>query len=266
MIFKWYGGEKVTDNFDHEPQEQIDETVRSEMNSYDINGNKKKYDLTWPNFLLFILLFLGVSVVIGVIIGIYGAIYGEMYFVKMLTTGYIGLILDAAIFLIAFLVLRPVRKFTVKVLDLSPLGKISTYGYVLLGFVLFFLANYIFIDIFKVENPSAQQQQLGLANVKTVLQYLLIFASVGIITPIKEEILYRGILHRFLETRHNFWIGLIISSAIFGLAHLTGGIFIIPTIMGVIFVLLYKKTNSIIPGMLLHALWNLFSLVLSFFI
>ncbi|WP_084019078.1 CPBP family glutamic-type intramembrane protease [Desulfuribacillus alkaliarsenatis] len=49
-------------------------------------------------------------------------------------------------------------------------------------------------------------------------------------------------------------LGLIISSLIFGLF---AGYSISATIMGFVLVILYKITNSIIPSMVLHALWNL---------
>lgn len=79
--------------------------------------------------------------------------------------------------------------------------------------------------------------------------------SVAIITPIKEEILYRGILYRFFEKKYSFLVGIIISSFIFGILH--GGFPVTAMIMGIVFAMLYKKTQSIIPSIILHIIWNL---------
>ncbi|MRD22556.1 CPBP family intramembrane metalloprotease, partial [Bacillus thuringiensis] len=42
---------------------------------------------------------------------------------------------------------------------------------------------------------------------------------------------------------------------IFGILH--GGLLITATIMGMVFAMLYKKTQSIIPSIILHIVWNL---------
>ncbi|MEH7537842.1 YaaC family protein, partial [Bacillus toyonensis] len=102
---------------------------------------------------------------------------------------------------------------------------------------------------------AEQQKQLGSLGLQNSLQSIIYVLSVAIITPVKEEILFRGILYRFLEKKYNFLVGIIISSFIFGILH--GGLLITATIMGIVFAMLYKKTQSIIPSIILHIVWNL---------
>nr|WP_240519116.1 CPBP family intramembrane glutamic endopeptidase [Bacillus cereus] len=83
-----------------------------------------------------------------------------------------------------------------------------------------------------------------------------------LIGPVLEEILYRGIILRFLEIKYSFFTGLIISSLLFGLAHNYDFSFIIfATLMGIIYGLLYKKTNSIIPVIIGHMTYNLYTFI-----
>jgi membrane protease YdiL (CAAX protease family) len=116
-------------------------------------------------------------------------------------------------------------------------------------------------DLFSIEDPSQQPDQLGVNNLGGHwFNYLLFYLAVVVFTPLKEELLYRGIIHRFLEVRHHFWIGIIVSSLIFGVLHL--GFPITATLMGVVFVILYKLTKSIVPSMILHMLWNAYAAIL----
>ncbi|MGQ7052700.1 lysostaphin resistance A-like protein, partial [Bacillus cereus group sp. BceL245] len=109
--------------------------------------------------------------------------------------------------------------------------------------------------VFSFESAAEQKEQLGGLGLQNNIQSIIYVLSIAIITPVKEEILFRGILYRFLEKKYNFLVSIIISSFIFGLLH--GGLLITATIMGMVFAMLYKKTQSIIPSIILHIVWNL---------
>jgi len=216
----------------------------------------KKYELTWPAFILFILLFIGLGFAAGIIINLINIFVPFVNLMELVTTGYYALILDGILFFVALFLYTSVRKFTLKAVDFTTLRLKSTYGYLLAGFIIISVTQYVMIGIIQVDDPSAQYAEIGFAQITSGLEYFLLFLSIVIITPIKEELIYRGIMHRFLESRHHFWVGFIVSSLTFGLAHYTGGIIVSATVMGMIFVLLYRFTNSLVPGMILHILWN----------
>ncbi len=229
--------------------------------SHDTNHKeKRKYELKWSQFSLFILLYLGIQIFVGIVIVIMDAILGTE-FINLFTIGYIGLLFDTGFFFLALFLMKSVRVFTFKKIDFSVLRSAKTYGYIIASFFFVMIIQYLIIFVLKLENPSAQPEELGFLQVTRGFEYVLLFIAIVILTPIKEEIIYRGILHRFLETRHHFWIGLIVSSLIFGVAHITGGIIITPTIMGIAFVVLFKVTNSLVPGIILHMLWNLLAYI-----
>jgi membrane protease YdiL (CAAX protease family) len=234
------------------------ESIESEIDEELVE--KKKLGMTWPHFLLFFLFFIGASVVIGIPVGIYDAIT-EQGIVELLFTGYNALLFDAFIFMVILISYKRVRKFVFESLNLTPLRSWKTYGYILVGLAILYSTQYLMFDLFSIEDPSQQPDQLGVNNLGGHwFNYLLFYLAVVVFTPLKEELLYRGIIHRFLEVRHHFWIGIIVSSLIFGVLHL--GFPITATLMGVVFVILYKLTKSIVPSMILHMLWNAYAAIL----
>jgi membrane protease YdiL (CAAX protease family) len=235
-----------------------DEAIEGEINEELVE--KKKLGMTWPHFLLFFLFFIGASVVIGIPVGIYDAIT-EQGIVDLLFSGYNALLFDAVIFIVILISYKRVRKFVFESLSLAPLRSWKTYGYILAGLAIFYTTQYLLFDLFAIEDPSQQPDQLGVDNLGGHwFNYLLFYLAVVVLTPLKEELLYRGVIHRFLEVRHHFWVGIIVSSLIFGVLHL--GFPITATLMGVVFVILYKLTRSIVPSIILHVLWNAYAAII----
>jgi membrane protease YdiL (CAAX protease family) len=78
------------------------------------------------------------------------------------------------------------------------------------------------------------------------------------VAPICEEACFRGMLFGGLRERLPRIAAALISGAIFGGLHATTGISAVPVLIvfGFALALLYEKTGSIIPGILLHMLNN----------
>ena len=83
------------------------------------------------------------------------------------------------------------------------------------------------------------------------------FFIVGaILAPLVEEIFFRGFLFQGFRARYGWVPGLLLSSAIFGLAHLDP-VALIPTfILGCLLAYLYQRSNSVWPGVIMHMLVN----------
>ncbi len=221
-------------------------------------------EIKWPTILVFLTVFLGSTFLLGMMFSIYFVLTDRSVELEELIIfqGYNALILDAGLFIVVILFFKRLRKFLVKSLDFSVLRQVSTYIYIMISMLFFFIIQTVFIDMTGIDDPSGQASDLGFDQVfradhQDLLQMFLIFLSVAILTPIKEELLYRGIIHRFLEKRHHFLVGLIVSSLIFGLLHI--GFPYSAISMGILFVLLYKITNSLIPPIILHISWNSFA-------
>lgn len=76
-----------------------------------------------------------------------------------------------------------------------------------------------------------------------------------ILAPIYEEIAFRGIFLHALK-KYNIWLGIIVSSLIFGLLHGNVSQFFFATTLGIIFAVITIKTKSIIPSTILHIVIN----------
>lgn len=86
------------------------------------------------------------------------------------------------------------------------------------------------------------------------VQVLLIVIA----APISEEVCFRGMLFGGLRERWPRLIAALLSALIFGGLHAITGISAVPVlaVFGFILALLYEKTGSIVPGILLHMLNN----------
>ena len=80
--------------------------------------------------------------------------------------------------------------------------------------------------------------------------------------PFVEELTYRGLGYTLLE-RFGRWPAILVVGLLFGLAH--GLLASLPVIafFGCVLAWLRARTDSVVPGMLLHALFNLAALVVA---
>lgn len=81
---------------------------------------------------------------------------------------------------------------------------------------------------------------------------------IAIAAPVSEEIFFRGMLFAGLRRRMPMLVAALVSAIVFGGLHAFTGISAVPPLIafGCILALLYEKTGSIVPGILLHALNN----------
>ena len=75
--------------------------------------------------------------------------------------------------------------------------------------------------------------------------------------PVGEELLFRGILFGAMRKWMPWGVAAILSSLIFSFLHFYSGLgFVEIACAGMLFALLYQKTGSLLPGMLVHAWMN----------
>jgi len=91
------------------------------------------------------------------------------------------------------------------------------------------------------------------------------FVLVGVIlAPIVEEIFFRGFLFQGFRQSYGWVNGALLSSAVFGLAHLDPVAFIPTFILGVLLAYMYHRSNSVWPGIILHILVNALGLCVAY--
>lgn len=96
----------------------------------------------------------------------------------------------------------------------------------------------------------------------TVMHICIAWVSAGVISPIYEEILYRGFLYRWFRSKYGVRTGMIISSFIFMIVHIpTYNVMPVTFISGLLFAWTYERTKSVFPSMIIHSAFNTIALI-----
>ncbi len=187
----------------------------------------------------------------------------SLYFVRLLLVN--GLIL-LVIGLIAYTGSLSLASFGI----IGP--KNALLNQLLVGYFCILIVLNTIISLFRLQRWKKKNRKSPLQErIVTILPHtntersvwLLVSLSVGI----SEEIIFRGFLTWYIHGLFHFafWLSLIFSSLLFGLAHLYQGwknaIFV--TNLGGIMAAAYFLTGSLIASIILHILWNLRLLVLA---
>lgn len=96
--------------------------------------------------------------------------------------------------------------------------------------------------------------------------------SIAVIAPVVEEITFRGFIYGGLRRRWGVTASVLVSSLVFALAHtfsVGGSILLLgPSlfIAGLALALVYERSRSLIPGMVLHASFNLIAVIAIFLV
>src|SRR5690625_3522619 len=121
-----------------------------------------KYRLGWGKFILFFLTFIGISLVsgffVGIFIGFKSIITGENIEEAILAFQVSSwvLYLDFIAFVLAFIIFKSVRQFLKNALSLQPLKQLKTYGYIVVGFLIILISQYLILGVFKLESPGEE--------------------------------------------------------------------------------------------------------------
>jgi hypothetical protein len=181
---------------------------------------------------------------------------GELYWTyPWAVTGLIGYgVLVAAALWVAGR-LGPVRE----VLGLHGVPVRRTAGLVTVALLAVFAVNAALEPIFHGAERQAEQGGLdpvpfpgGLgATVAAVLAVSVLCVA----APVAEELFFRGLVHGSLR-RFGVPLATVASAAIFAAVHFVPAAFPVLFVVGAILAILYERTGSLIPGIVVHALIN----------
>ncbi len=84
--------------------------------------------------------------------------------------------------------------------------------------------------------------------------------GLGVITPLGEELLYRGVIQSVFHRNMTAAAAILFSALVFAICH--GVLYIIPgvTLLGIILAYVFYRTGVLTYAVMIHALFNLFSL------
>ncbi|PGF08953.1 CPBP family intramembrane metalloprotease [Bacillus pseudomycoides] len=223
----------------------------------------KKKDMNWKDqdpwrlkeFLL--MMILEFVFVIGCIKFLVKPIYSQWFDNELYSGTLIGLTI--AIVLVSgvyFMILRPkklswsevgIRSFSIKDWKFIVLLTII----LMVGDVIVMVLTTFIGNSYENSKTEAIQQNVNFFTV------LIAFISAAVISPIYEEIFYRGFLYRWLRTRFGIMWAIFLSSLIFTIIHIpTYNAMPVNFLSGIVFAWAYERTNSIWPSVIIHGLTN----------
>ncbi|MBE0430009.1 MAG: CPBP family intramembrane metalloprotease [Thermoleophilia bacterium] len=118
----------------------------------------------------------------------------------------------------------------------------------------------IYVQFIEPEQPAVTEL-FG----ESIISFVVAMVIVAILTPVIEEMFFRGIIHQGLEQRYGFWPGALLSSAVFALAHIDPTVYIPIFVLGFGFAFLMSYTKSVWPAVAAHLLWNTLGVIVQFF-
>ncbi|AVP96399.1 hypothetical protein C7S18_03965 [Ahniella affigens] len=87
-------------------------------------------------------------------------------------------------------------------------------------------------------------------------QMLLLIGMTILITPVAEELFFRGFLLQWMGSRHRLWAAIGISSLMFGASHIIPSQVIVATFLAMGMSLLFLASRSILPSLIWHIVNN----------
>ncbi|MBU2529330.1 MAG: type II CAAX endopeptidase family protein [Candidatus Omnitrophota bacterium] len=214
----------------------------------------------YPNFkqslwLLFLVLVLQISC--GIIIGIASIIFKSAFLENSIVAGFTNLI---SFGLILLFVHNKTKQKWAEILQLTSFR----YNIILPLFPLL-----IGLGIIASETDNLLRYILPAPEFINRLMTSIVtsgFSSiilVGIIAPLTEEFLFRGVILKGLASRYSPRKAVIYSAIMFSLFHLNPYQFFASLALGLLMGFLYLKTHSIIPCIIAHSIFNVHAIIIT---
>lgn len=115
-----------------------------------------------------------------------------------------------------------------------------------------FIVEYVYFLF--ITEPNTQVDFQAAAKAGPAMLLILLFAG-AVLTPLGEEFVFRGVVANALN-RYGAWAGVVASAAIFAAAHGPSVIFVLAFMIGIVAGWLFRRTESIWPGVVVHVVYN----------
>lgn len=158
------------------------------------------------------------------------------------------------------------RTLNTEQIGLTRFPEWSDIGLSLAGAVVYMLASVIALTLAsKVPGfSSGQAQDLGFGHLFGS-ELVSAFIVLVIITPICEEMIFRGFLYGRLRALHvSWWLSALVVSILFGVAHMQWNVGIDVFCLSMVACILREITGSIWVGILLHMMKNFLAFMVTF--
>ncbi|SLL35517.1 integral membrane protein [Mycobacteroides abscessus subsp. abscessus] len=220
--------------------------------------------MDWGYKELFAMLLL-ILVAVPIVIENIGQSLLQAVFQNSLYAGTLTGLVMAVVFMYSLYIiaLRPKQLKWIAV-GLRPLSR-KDWKVIVGGFLLLLVMSIIILIIMDaiqigVDNSKTE----ALKDKSTWFTLSIAFISAAIISPIYEEILYRGFLYKWFRLKWGKVSGIFLSSLIFMIVHIpTYNTLPVNFVSGVILAWSYEKSGSVMPGIIIHGLFNGMAVILT---
>lgn len=105
--------------------------------------------------------------------------------------------------------------------------------------------------------PDPQSFALVVGGADSLWQLGVLLILGGVIVPLKEELVYRGLIFPPLRKAYGSWSGIMFTALFFGVMHFDFIRFLPLFLGGVVLTWLYEKTKSLWSSIIAHGVWNI---------
>lgn len=163
-------------------------------------------------------------------------------------------------YVVAFACSRTALAAALDRLNVPALRRPASWGLFAAAFLILLSAALVFSGL-SWDDPAANQElYANRLDIRTGWLYAASLLLLTVLLPIGEELVFRGLLLRFFESRWGWLRGALLTSVLFGFLHTD--LFFTMALFGFVFSLLQRYAGSILFAILLHISWNTFSLLL----
>jgi len=131
-------------------------------------------------------------------------------------------------------------------------------GWTVVAFVAFAVFGLVYSELVDIGPQETLPDALGADN--GLLALIAAAALVTIVAPIAEEVFFRGYVFGALRNWKGMWVGALLTGILFGAIHLGSAPDVrylpILAVFGFVLCLLYARTRSLYPCIVLHAINN----------
>lgn len=183
-------------------------------------------------------------------------------FLNYLLTGFgEGLIFFIAIIIFLKVFHRPMADLGLVSINFNSVMK-GLAGGVFLFFAVGLLGNVL---VEYLGDPDPQSFSLVLGGANSIWQLVLLIILGGMIVPLQEEIVFRGLIYPTLRKGYGRWKGIIVSAIFFASMHFDIIRFLPLLLGGIVLAWLYEKSKSLWPSIIAHGVWNILMTFLMWF-
>lgn len=216
-----------------------------------------------------LLLFIGAQIIVyflvSIVAGLMWNVADAQRWLESINGQFVFVLLsEATIVLILWLFLRR-RKGNFKQLGFSRLPVWDDIARALAGFVVYFIALLVIMQLATALTPinTEQCQELGFKNLLGAPEVTMAFISLVVLPPLVEELVFRGFVFTGLRRKLTFVWATLITSVLFAVPHLFASSEGLLWVAGVdtlvlSFILCYlrEKTGVLWAAIVLHAMKN----------